>query len=354
MDEVANKNEIKQSLSDNSNEFPRIFCATIFASFLIVSLLFFHLFEMEKSKIRNILEIQSLKIEKELTTLIKHTSAINNNINWHISKDPYNKDHIFNVLRYYNINDKTVLSWTLFSWVNSHYKITVDSEYGVLKSSLDLSGRDYLPITEQKPNQLQLGRPVTGSTSNKWMIPSGNGITDSKGKYLGAVVIGFEIDYLAKILSSEINDEKIEFGLFDDSFTAILYGNKKSYGPLDGNIENDEETKMLFEKFRSNQQEELFQSCLLKRNKGFFIKKLDNVPYYIALKYNNTNYTFLPQSISSHFDEISIVILILIILLIFTYRKEKSQRQKIDFLRGLLQDSVVLNNNSFTRQNSKK
>ncbi|MBM5782009.1 MAG: hypothetical protein FJ368_01130 [Pelagibacterales bacterium] len=354
MDEVASKNELKQSLNDNSTEFPRIFCATVFASLLIIFLLFFHLFEMEKSKIRNTLEIQSLKIEKELTTLLKHTSAINNNINWHISKDPYNKNHIFNVLKYYNINNKSVLSWTLFSWVNSHYKLNVDSEYGVLKNPLELSGRDYLPITEQKPYELQLGRPVTGSTSGKWMIPGGNGIVDHEGKYLGAVVIGFEIDYLAKILSAEIEDERIEFGLFDDSFTAILYGNKKTHGPLDGNIENDEETKMLFEKFKSNQGEDLFQSCLLKRNKGFLIKKLNNVPYYIALKYNNMNSTFLPQSISSHFDEISIVILILIILLIFTYKKEKSQRQKIDFLRDVLRDSGILNNNSFTRPNSKK
>ena len=54
-------------------------------------------------------------------------------------------------------------------------EITVDALYGIMEEPYDLSSRDYLN-DRLAPERLQLGMPVYGSTSKRWMIPGGVGL----------------------------------------------------------------------------------------------------------------------------------------------------------------------------------
>lgn len=165
---------------------PIIF-ATIFTSIAFLIIWFFvNLVDIEKYRIQNALEIQGVSVESSLIDSIDHTFAIIKNMNSQIAKDPGNKKYINQILEKFKTSPdlSNAFSWTIFSWANSHHQIVVDAEYGIMKKPFDLSSRDYIPLTVERPQEFHLGSLVLGSTSKKWMIPGGVGVVDKDGKYL--------------------------------------------------------------------------------------------------------------------------------------------------------------------------
>ena len=51
---------------------------------------------------------------------------------------------------------RDILSISMFSWVDKNDLLVVNSEFGVLKKTTDLSTRDYLQLTKINPNKLSI------------------------------------------------------------------------------------------------------------------------------------------------------------------------------------------------------
>ncbi len=139
--------------------------------------------------------------------LIKHSNTS--------KSDPLDYKFIDSLLIGYRDSNNDINSWSTFSWADKNYNLVVSSNVGVIKESIDMSHRDYIPLTKKYPYQMHLGKPVIGVISKLWSIPAGYGITDQRGNYLGAVITGIVIDGLRDRILNSVSDYGIAFAIVD-------------------------------------------------------------------------------------------------------------------------------------------
>lgn len=286
-----------------------------------------------EDEIHHDLQIEMVNLERSLSDKIDHTFSIIKNINSQIAENPTNKKHINDILKRYrtspSLNES--FAWTIFSWSNTDFQLTVDAQYGIMDKPYDLSTRDYISLTEKEPNIFHLGSPIIGSTSRKWMIPGGVGTTDENGKYLGTMTIGFEIGALAKLLHNIVQNPNVTFSLFNKNEVAILHGDIKNSN-ID-KISDDSSfnlaTSKVLNKINSKQSEEVFSISLFGNRHAFLAKKVANYPFILFLRYDKhaigSSFWNLVQSRTIELLSISLGLTILLILI---YR-EKRQTLKI-------------------------
>jgi len=320
----------------NSNITP-IFFAALSVVCLILSCFAIHLINATSDKIKSDLELESARIERDFVDKIDHTFSIIKSINLQIEENPTNKNHINEILKRYRSHPSLsdTFSWTLFSWSDENYQIIVDSKYGIMKEPVDFSTQDYVPMTEKNPWQFNLGTPVIGVTSHKWMIPGGVGITNQKGEYLGATTIGFEIETLAKSFHEIIQNPDVKFELFGKNEVGILYSDTKSYGVYKSNDDSSYNPKIgkILDEINSLKSDNVFDISLITNRHAFLAKRVTDYPYIMLLQYDSSaiiaNFW---KIVLSKMLGISLVTLGLAVLLFLIYH-ERRQAQKILILK---------------------
>jgi signal transduction histidine kinase len=110
--------------------------------------------------------------------------------------------------------------YTLFSWINANQQLVVSSSKGVLERPVDVSDRDYVKKALADPWKMQIGRPVEGRVSGRWIIPLAMGLTDVTGKHIGTLLISMDINELTSQISHVVNKQSFSFAIV--SKTLIL------------------------------------------------------------------------------------------------------------------------------------
>jgi signal transduction histidine kinase len=175
------------------------------------------------------LSTQAEKIEQYFNGRILYTSSILGYMGRQIAQNTKapgkeNLQYINQLFKYFSADPEIqqVLSWTIIGWVDHNFIALVDGKKEILKAPIDLSTRDYLPLTKKNPWQIHLGEPIFGSTSNKYIIPAGVGVTDARQRYLGSLIIGFQVSYLQKLFTSLIDPEHTSVALIENGTHMIL------------------------------------------------------------------------------------------------------------------------------------
>ncbi len=315
-----------------------IFAAIAFVTIMLTCWFAIRVLNETNKKIASELEVEMTRLEGSLTNRISHTFSIIQNINLQIEENPHSKKHIYEILKRYRTHPSLTdtFSWTIFSWSDEKYRITVDANYGILKEPDEfyIGNRNYIPLTKETPGEFLLGDPVTGLTSKKWMVPGGVGIVDENGDYLGAISIGFEIETLAKLLHKTLQNPYVKFSLFSDREKLILQGTSSSYSIHDSS--NDKscsaEINYVFEEVISRRSDKIMQISLIKNPHAFLVKRISDYPYILFLKYDVKEISNrLWKNIVSESREVLSIAFGFIILLILIYR-EKKNSQRIDKL----------------------
>ncbi len=334
------KSEIKLNIT-------QIFVATLIITALILTWFTVQLMQLIKDKIQSDLEIEMARMERSFSDKIDHTYSIIKNINYQISENPRSKKHINEILkRYRDNNNLTNLSWTIFSWSDDKYQLTVDAKYGIISNPANFSveNRDYIPLTKKEPDKFHIGKPIIGLTSKKWMIPGGVGLSDKNGKYLGAISIGFEIERMSKSLHQIIQNPDVKFNLFGKNEVSILYGDVKSYGVerLANDNNYDIKSSRILDQinfFQSAREDKVFEMTFLNNSHAFLAKKIADYPYILVLRYDGeTVKSIIGELIIDRALEILSISFGLIILLFSIYR-EKQQTQKILELKRMAEQA---------------
>ena len=195
---------------------------------------------------------------------------------------------------------ENVLTWTAFSWTNAQHKIVVDLIYGIVKKSIDLSKRDYMPETVKLPGKIHLGNPTYGSTSKTWMIPAGIGAVDKKGNYIGAMTIGFSIDALVDRLKASINVQGVSFTLLDKNLNIILKSCPKleKLEALESNAQPYLPTILKNTNFPINNSLPISYVDILGNQINYYVFKFSKYPYILYLTYDKA---LIKQEVWSNF-----------------------------------------------------
>ena len=297
-----------------------------------------------QDKIRSDLEVEMARLEGNFSDRMNYTTLMMKNINLNIAENPFDKDYIGRILRIYRTgeNFSANFSWTVLSWIDKNYQLVITSNDGILAKPMDVSSRSYIAMTEQYPGILHFEAPIIGLSTKKWLIPAAMGLRDQNGKYLGALVLGFEVKTLAKLMHEVIQNPEIKFSLFGKNEVPILYGDHQFFGVDRSNDDAANNTKIskILNQIYLHEDKKFFDIALFGNRHAFLVKKVKSYPHVLILKYN-------PQAIAmeilrtTHLRlfEIFSTLFGLIVLMVLVLR-EKQQTSRI--LR-LQQESELAN-----------
>jgi len=296
---------------------------------LVTSFIIIHnLIQIKKDQLNNLLLQEEPIIENILLERFNTAFFLIEKMGKEIAKNPDNKAHIRDVLDKYksDVSLNKSFSWTIFSWSNKDLLLIVDGEYGIMKNPVSLATRSYVKESIEKPWIRLLGEPVYGSTSKKWMIPGGIGISDSEQKILGTLTIGFEIEGLAQVIKDSLKDKNINVDLIYNDRLPVLSINKSTISA------SPEDIKLTYD------------------NGVSINKKLQNYPYNLVLTYDKyVVSSIFWEIIYSRIIEILVTILLSFSLLFLIYKNESMKRKEII---NLMQREILLNHSKseFMRQ----
>ncbi|MDB2550904.1 response regulator, partial [Rickettsiales bacterium] len=170
------------------------------------------------------LELATNNINRDINDIYSRRNKLNSFIGKDIAQLPniYNKNNkILTILENYHDRTDDILPWPGIAWMDDEGYQTVTYQIGVRKPKLDMSKRKYLPYLSKEPWVLHTSTPDYGSTSNEWIIPVATGITDNDNKYIGAVIVAFDISRLLKELQKN-TPKNVQFIIIDKNNNLIV------------------------------------------------------------------------------------------------------------------------------------
>ena len=211
--------------------------------------------------------------------------------------------------------DKQKFSWSAFDWSRPDRKMIISTAEGQLKKPIDISFRHYAKVASEEPWVLHFDAPDLGVTSRQLIIPSGMGITDDHGKFVGILSLGINVAKFTKNIEDAIDKESINFIILDQNDKIALHSS------------DDTINKISKDYFKS-----LLPADINQGSYGVFTKdiqlngityssymKVSGYPYTILVGYNNAiiakefRNTLLPTILG--FSIIGIVSLILLLII---------------------------------------
>lgn len=109
----------------------------------------------------------------------------------------------------------------VFVWIDEKQQIQASSSRGLLSKGIDVSDRDYMKKALIDPWKVQVGRPIEGRVSDKWVIPIAMGIDDYSGNHLGAVLLSIDIEKFTQKLRNTLQGREVDFGVITSTFINI-------------------------------------------------------------------------------------------------------------------------------------
>lgn len=257
--------------------------ATIFLG--VVAVLFL-MFLVSKSNHESHVELsrkEAVNIEKTISESFGYSNKISRYIGKQIVQ--HGADDLQFILRIFRQADKAqnkssqLLSWSSFDFVAPNNLQLVNSRLGIRKNPPDMSQRQYCVRSKEKPWSLQVSFPIFGNPSESWVIPAGTGITDDNGKYLGTIVVGFDISELTALVEKRLVSQS-SFVVLDDSLNVIIQSK-----------DTEVDTKIYQEKLRQRVFEGksgiILDELEVGKIKFFYYQKIKDHPYIILTGFNN-------------------------------------------------------------------
>lgn len=169
------------------------------------------------AKMMDDLKSHNDRIEQKFSDSLLYTKLIMSYVGRQIANNEKKHDLNFirNLLVSYHIPENGLMSWSIFSWADENHQLLVSSGLGILHPRKDLSMRDYMPLTKQYPETMQIGAPVFGVLSRLWSIPIGYGVMDMHRQYIGSVVTGIIVENLKSQVEALITNNNIFFAIVD-------------------------------------------------------------------------------------------------------------------------------------------
>jgi signal transduction histidine kinase/CheY-like chemotaxis protein len=256
--------------------------ATIFLGIIAsLVLIFFTLNSNYEARVQ-LSSQEAVNIKKTIFESFNYCNKINSYIGKQIAQHG-TKDLQF-ILETFRQADKLqnrnsqLLSWSSFDFVAPDNFQLINSKVGIRKDPQDMSERQYCTRARKNPWSLQVSFPVLGNPSNSWVIPAGTGFTDDKGKYLGVIVVGFDIAELTALVEKRLISQS-SFVVLDENQNIIIQSK-------DAETDNEIYRKKLA-KFNFEEKSGIIPNNLnVGKIRYFSYQKFDDFPYIVLTGFN--------------------------------------------------------------------
>ncbi len=225
------------------NEFIILLSVTGFFLLCVYSVLIYNAYENYQKTTRNKLEQAALRTDLALRGIFDENGLfmlyLGNQI---ASRNNPDLKFIYRFLKSASGNEyctkqflsKQFLSWSLFDWLSPDNLRLVNEKMGITTSSApNMSYREHTWKCRKSPWTLQMSSPGVGNPSGLWVVPAGMGITNKEGKFLGIIVVGFNISTLTLYLEEHLKGEGVSFMILDESNRPIFYSSDNLFDDSD-------------------------------------------------------------------------------------------------------------------------
>ena len=236
--------------------------------------------EHSKNIVRR-METEATRIDRAMILEVEHSSYLLQALGQQISyMDVNDLKSIAVLLRSF---DKTATIHHVFSWIDASNNNVVSSNKGV-HEPIDVSDRDFVKKSIPDPWKIQIGNPMQGRISGKWVLPIALGIADSTGKHLGTILISMDIYTMTRDLQNAVRGSGISFSIYSREvlpLTQNIVAEKQ--------IELDKYSQKLKSiDFSQHSSGVLATANLLDKNSMYIYYELSiNYPYIIVLGFDS-------------------------------------------------------------------
>ncbi len=296
-----------------------LFFALLTTAAVILSAVIFAYFSFKGSANENSKDLQ--KEAKNIEIIISETFDYANQINNHIGQQiaQHGAADLKFILKLFRESDKIkhrnteLFSWSSFDWVDSKNYQSVNSRLGIRDNPPNMSNRQYTLLSPKNPWTLQVSFPTIGDPSGAWVIPAGTGVVDGNEKYLGAIVVGFDINELTTRIASKLK-RGTSFIVLDKDLKIVLESSDIMLGKDSNFFKENFDLQNLYEK-DGNLKEEIKVGDINFSN----YRKFDNYPYLTLTGFDKTfiDQQFATLILPRILELLCLTIFFLVILFLF-------------------------------------
>ena len=275
--------KISKTQSSISREFALYSIVTVVVLALVSAWVFAETYRAHSEKIFKKLEYEVTRIDRNLIVEIEHSAYLLESLGRQITHySPIDKVMIAQFLKSF---DTSAIVHNVFSFIDENQFSVVSSNKGVLKKPVDVSDRDFVKKSITDPWKIQIGRPIEGRVSEKWVIPVAMGLTDYTGQFMGTLLISIDINSLTKELAKTLSRTGITFSILSENFVPLTVS-----GDDNTLIDNDLPLEMLKNLYLERKQKSgiLYNPSLYEQNKKYwYYETSSKYPYILVLGYNS-------------------------------------------------------------------
>jgi signal transduction histidine kinase len=207
------------SKSSLLRDFALLSTLIIFVLGLVTLWVTYETYEDQSQRIVHQLETESTRIDRAMILEIEHSSYLLQSLGRQISHmDVHDLNSIALLLRSF---DTTATLHNVFSWIDENQNNVVSSNKGVHLKPVDVSDRDFVKKAIAEPWKIQIGRPIQGRVSSKWVLPIAMGLTDTTGKYIGTILISMDIGTITRNLHNAVKEPGISFTVYSTTLLPL-------------------------------------------------------------------------------------------------------------------------------------
>lgn len=268
-----------------SREFALLSVAILFILFLVSVWVTYITYESYSDKVITDLKAEAKHIDVTLTTEIESANYLIASLGKQILIKTRNPDSdLTGIATLLKSFDSRTQVYHVFLWTNERQEVVISSAKGILDKPVDVSDRDYIKQSISEPWRMQIGRPIEGRVSGRWVIPIALGLTDNTGRYVGTISISMDINDLSDQISKLIRRRGVSFAITSESLIPLMQVSPvgdfiSAYFP------NEKMTPIDFDKKPAGL---VNKANMLSGARNFaYYQKAASYPYLILLGYDN-------------------------------------------------------------------
>lgn len=202
-----------------SRDFALLSAAILFILIMISTVVTITTYSSHFEHVSNEMAKESIRIEQTINAEMQNASYTLTSLGKHIVLDPdRNLTKLAQIMKSFDSKDYI---YSILSWVNPEQLLVVSSNKGVLEKPIDISDRDYVKKSFADPWKMEIGRPIEGRVSGRWVIPVSMGITDYTGKFIGTIMISIDINMLSDRISNLTKRDGLSFAILSKTLIPL-------------------------------------------------------------------------------------------------------------------------------------
>lgn len=322
----------------------RIIAFAVVTIVLIVVMIFFlKTYATQKQQVLKTLTSESQLIDTFCNDTFDQNLYIMRLLSGRINQSPENLEYIYDIFQYYAKSGDIhkLLGWKEIVLLNKDMIPVVSSKRGVLTNASAISER-YTQKSQKRPGESFYGTYISKDDNGSQLMYAIMGLQDSKGNYLGSLLINYDMSILNKKLSEHKKNSFTNFVLLDRDRKVILQSKPiiTGVGIENGQVINKHTAELIHDistkksthqKDGKTKNDDGISYLDMVNGVNYFIKKINKGAFVLLVNIDHDEIkTTIFHSVIMKFLEISIFASFFLLLIVSIYRRETWLRSKAE------------------------